>query len=123
MGYSVSSAGAYISYTPTYTGFSADPTSVVARYTLMGKVCSVYLRATPGTSNATSFTVTLPFAAANTAIQTHVIVATDNGANSSGRVSTRVNSAIMDVYPTVTGTSWTASGLKNCGFTITYEIA
>ena len=111
-------------WVPTYTGFSADPSTITARYILIGKLCTVHLFAAgAGTSNATTFTVTLPFAAANTSIQYHHILAVDNGVVSTGRLALAVNSNIVTLSKAITGTAWTASGTKNADFTITYEIA
>jgi hypothetical protein len=57
--------GIWKAYTPTFTGFSSDPTSVRARYCLVGKLCHVSIYASGnGTSNATTFQITAPFTAA-----------------------------------------------------------
>jgi hypothetical protein len=110
-------------YVPSFTGFSSNPSSVVARYTLNGKTCSVYFFAISGTSNATTFTITLPIAAANTQVQTFNAGNTqDNGVSaSSGVVRTVVNSNVLNVYKTNVGGAFTASGSKNVAFCITYE--
>jgi len=124
MGYAVQSIGQWQAWVPTFTGFSADPTSVTARYTLSGKMCTAYFFATSGTSNATTFTITLPFAAANVEDpQTFAGNVVDNGTGKVGIVRTRVNSNVLDVYNGATGTAFTASGAKNAAFSITYEIA
>lgn len=55
-------------YSPTFTGFSADPASPVLRYTKIGqKVDLTFRMPNQGTSNATGFTMTLPFTAATIA--------------------------------------------------------
>ena len=113
--------GNFLAYIPSYGGFSADPSSVTARYVVIGKLCTVYVRAIAGTSNATTFTITLPIAAANTAIQGFAVIVTDNSINAIGRFATRVNSTTVDIYPSATATAWTNSGSKNCSFCITYE--
>lgn len=125
MGYSVQSIGQWQAWVPAFTGFSADPTSVISRYTLNGKTCTCYFFAVSGTSNATTFTVTLPFAAANTQVQTFNAgnIVNNGTASSAGTVRTIVNSNVLDVYNGVVGTAWTASGTKNVAFVITYEIA
>ena len=112
------------SWVPTFTGFSANPTGVTARYNTIGKLCQCYVYMTSGTSNATTFTMTLPFAAANTTVQTFFgAVGVDNNINQNSWVRTRMNSNILDVFRTVTTNTWTASGTKGVFFTITYEIA
>lgn len=119
--------GVWSTYVPTYTGFSANPTVQAARYCVVGKLCAVHIRLTAGTSNATTFTMTLPFAAANTAQQIFPIVGVDAGTTPTTACSlyTRVNSNIADLYKTLssTGAGWTASGSKGANFVITYEIA
>ena len=127
MGYSVQSIGKYTTYTPTYSGCSVDPTVAEARYTLNGKMCTVTIRnSAVGTSNATSKTITLPFAAADTGTQVGYIVCTDNNTNRHGIIRTQVNSNVANLFLTnstgVVLSAWTASGNWNCQFTFTYEI-
>lgn len=52
-------------WTPTLTGWSANPTNCVYRYALLGKTCFFSIRqATAGTSDAVTAILTLPFTAA-----------------------------------------------------------
>ena len=46
------------SFTPTFTGFSADPSSPTVRWTKIGTMVFVLLSFGAGTSNATAFTIT-----------------------------------------------------------------
>ncbi len=115
--------GAWIStFTTTYSGFSANPTSITTRYIIIGKLVIMQVSATAGTSNATTFTITLPFAAANTAIQTSSGIGTNNGSSIGASVQTRVNSTTADVV-TNTGAAWTNSGGKNWAGMVIYEMA
>lgn len=128
MGYSVQSIGNYTTYLPTYTGCSVDPTVGEARYTLTGKMCTVTVRnSSSGTSNNTTKTITLPFAAANTGTQLGYILCTDNGTNRHGIIRTQVNSNVANLFLTnstgVSVSAWTNSGTWSCQFTFTYEIA
>lgn len=112
----------YSSWVPVFTGFSADPSNVVARYCVIGKVCFFYFHATAGTSNATTFTMTLPVAAANTQIQSIPCRGTDNGAlTATAYIRTTVNSAIANCYPTGAFSTWTNSGNKLILCVGTYE--
>lgn len=53
------------SWTPTITGFSANPTNAIYHYYVHNQTCFVDVRqATQGTSNATDFTITSPITAA-----------------------------------------------------------
>jgi hypothetical protein len=116
----------YLSYTPTFTGFSVDPV-VIAHYANLGGMVNLWI--TPsvhGTSNATSLTFTLPIATANTISQQLVSArVTDAGASQSqpGLVVLTANSTTATVYKTsqASGTSWTASGSKSFKINILYE--
>lgn len=112
MGYIAQSTGAWQDWTITWTGFSANPTSVTSRYTQIGKIVTIYIQATAGTSNTTAFTITLPVAAANTSVQQMIVRVADNSTFAVGRLVTRAGSNIADVYPSLSGNSWTASNLK-----------
>lgn len=114
----------FVAWSPTITGFSANPTGGVHRYSLNGKKCTVYTNFTGvGTSNATSKTITLPFAAANTVLQNVVNQGQDAGVGAYIRITTRLNSNVADLYPSATTTSWTATGNCIFRFSFTYEIA
>lgn len=127
MGYASQAIGLTGTWVPAYTGFSADPSTLTARYTLIGKWCMVSLvSGTDGTSNATTFTITLPFAAANTATQ--IITGgrvKDNGTiqPDTGLIRTQVNTNIADIFKTLAVGAFTASGNKNLQGNFLYEIA
>lgn len=112
MGYSAQSLGQFQDWTITWTGFSANPTSVTSRYTQVNKLVTIWIQATAGTSNTTAFTITLPVAAANTSVQQMIVRVADNSTFAVGRLVTRAGSNIADVYPSISSTTWTASGLK-----------
>lgn len=120
------SSGAWSSWVPTFTGFSSPPT-VTARYALIGKTCHISVITTAhGTSNATSLTMTLPFAAASGTNQTSCILSVrDNGTTQTtpGRIQATAASNIADIYKTcATTNNWTSSGEKSASFNWTYEI-
>lgn len=126
MGYIAQSIGQTMTdWVPTLTGFSATPTVNSARYTLNGKWCTCQFNMTATTSNATTFTITLPFAAANTTVQTFPVLVADNGSQQAGagKLNTRVNSNVADIYKTLPSGTFTGSGTKASNFVITYEIA
>jgi hypothetical protein len=118
----------WTSYTPTFGGFSVDPTNVVARYLRIGSMCivSVYM-GTAGTSNATNFTVSAPFASANisgmywyNALPYYI----DGGTAVRGQGNVRII-ANIDFFQLQTAAGivgWTASGNKMAIFQITYEV-
>jgi hypothetical protein len=124
MGYSVQSIGKYQTWIPTFTGFSVDPTNVVAQYSVNGNMCHVSLTMTAGTSNATGFTITLPFSAAITT-NTLTQLVTDNGTNqtAAGACVVNASSNILNIYKSMTLGGFTASGGKACRLNFMYRIA
>lgn len=116
------SPGDYQTWTPTFTGFSVIPSGYIARYTVKGKTCfAEYRKGTAGTSNATTFTMTLPLNGKTTGVnQRHIVLLTNNGSNviGLGIVTNGNNLLILSIV----GSSFTASGGKDADFSITYEI-
>lgn len=122
---------AWADWTPTLSGWSANPTNSVYRYKQIGKMVVASIRqATNGTSNATTKSITAPVAAATISnmIWAEVCSATDNGsalATSSGASIASGSSTInfsKDLSTTTGG--WTASGghkIQTC--TLIYEAA
>ena len=116
------SIGAYQDWTPTFTGFSANPATPVTRYSLNGKMCTVNIITGNGTSNLSTFTITLPFTAKTSALTRPSAITTDAGTIAAGWCSTRSGSNVMDVYRTPATLTWTTSGNKALVATFTYEI-
>lgn len=110
----------WLDYTPTFTGFSVNPTGITARYTLIGKTCTVRLHMTPGTSNDVGQTITLPFTSKGR--NSYSILVTNNGVTQFGRCDTLGSSNILTVYATAAGGAFTNTGNKGCFFVLTYEI-
>lgn len=124
MGYVAQSIGQWkTDWTPVLTGFSANPTGGTPAYTLIGKTCHCYCNdTTNGTSNSTTKTITLPFAAANNGIQIVTGRGIDNGsATSTLYVRTIAGSNIADVFPTSGLGVWTASGACRFLFSMTFQ--
>lgn len=106
-------------WTPTYTGFSADPTGT-GRYYQQGKFGAIRLQNSPGTSNATDFTLTMPFVAA-TRVNFPIIIQ-NNGVLNFGRAETTGGSNVLTLYVNAAGGAWTNSGSKGAFFSIFVEI-
>lgn len=127
-GYIISSPkiGVFVDYVPTWGGFSVAPTGVTARYSLVGKMCTVIVAATAnGTSNALTSTITLPFNAKTGYIQQGTCIALINNGTvtaPTGFVSTRSGSNVCDVYRDPLGTAWSNVGGKRFAMNFTYEI-
>lgn len=112
MGYSAQSLGIYQSWTPTFGGFSVDPTGVACNYILIGKYCfvNIYMGGN-GTSNATTFTITLPHVCRYRTYSHGNGV--DNGVGITymeGYVDN--NSNVLNLYKNSFTGTWTASGGK-----------
>lgn len=110
-------------FVPTFTGFSAAPTITACRYTIIGKTCIMYFRGLAGTSNATTYTMTIPFSAAAN-LQFFLGPGTDNslGLTAPSMLRTKASSNIADLLKDAVGNAWTASGTKLWQGTITYEM-
>jgi hypothetical protein len=107
-------------YTPTYTGFSANP-GQTCKYSITGNDLTLSLvTGTNGTSNATTFTITLPVASV-TAGESYGV-----GTNAGGTVSavgslTYGGGTVLTMYVAPL-TAWTNSGGKGANNIITYQI-
>jgi hypothetical protein len=106
-----------------FTGFSANPTGVVATYKKIGKTCFINLDMTPGTSNANTFTITgLPFTSGPMLMRTCTLTGVNNSSYSNliegfvGSGSTTFQLAISD-----SSSGWTASGTKGIRGQFFYE--
>ncbi len=120
----------WFAWTPAYTGFSADPTSAAGcKFAMIGKLAVVKFGSTAdGTSNATTFTITLPLATPNVSgigVQINV-----NGSDNSAGLTTpsnatlAANSATLNLFKDIAGNGWTASGTKGVkNFLIQYPYA
>ena len=118
----VATPTAWVAWSPSFGGFSANPT-VTARYRQVGKdVVATMAEVSAGTSNGTSFTVTLPVAPKTSTIL-NVARVKDNGGYSAtqGIIVLVANSTTATLYRDPTGTTWTSSNGKAADFTIPYE--
>jgi hypothetical protein len=117
----------WVAFTPGFTGFSVNPV-VAARYTLVGKICFIAIRATSsGTSNATGFTITnLPFTCKNDSIYFYGRgIGSNNGTVTGVTCDIQPNTKVITCYKgdSITAASWTNSGAKWCSISMFYEIA
>jgi len=114
---------AWAAWTPTWTGFSVDPTAT-ARCCQIGKVGFVELACSiGGTSNATTITITLPFTAKSNG-QRLCSQTFNNGGllPDPAQIVLAGGSATVDIYKDATRAVWTASGGKYVNFAFSYEI-
>lgn len=113
--------GVWTTWTPTFTGFSVDPT-VSASYRIEGKKLFIHMTTTAnGTSNATTFTITnLPVAPVYQTIRLCYI--TNNNVPAAGRYVITAGSTTMTFSATPAAGAFTASGGKGAGFEAVLEI-
>ena len=117
--------GVWIDYTPVWTGFSADPTGVIAKYHLVGKVCTVLLESTVnGTSNANTKTVTLPFpSGAGLGMAVHQFL-NDSGLSASlGSGVLTAASNVLNLFTDFAAGVWPVTGdCRILRLILTYEV-
>jgi len=118
----------WFNYTATPTGFSVQPTGIVAKFKLSGKSCYViHFEAGNGTSNANTFTVPLPVSAKDSGAFTIVAAgrAVDNGAtvNTAAVWLDAANSVDEVKILKEPGVAvWTTSGDRRASFQMFYDI-
>ena len=110
-------------WSTTWTGYSAAPTSVSTVHTLNGNIDQINVDGIAGTSNATTLTLTAP----NTALYRVQITAIvlDNGTVQAapGKAVTAVGSNVITCSKVLNTTGgWTGSGTKMIFFTMPIPI-
>ena len=117
---------------PSSHGFSANPVGVIARYTLAGKMCTIWVQMpNQGTSNAANFAMDLPFVAAtipgmywaNPWYRAYSGGSPVNGAGNVGVGSGNAYCLAERSVADVSFSTWSTTGGKSVSFTLTYEIA
>ena len=117
----------YLTWLPTYTGFSANPTHT-CRYRIHRRRMDVLMSGTAaGTSNATTFTITLPFTPLSLtgSVSWHIpAMAVDNGAIVAawGKIRIQDATATAGLFTNAATGAWTNSGTKYADFEGWYEI-
>lgn len=121
----VNEVGSWIPYTPIWSGFAVDPTITRADYFRQGKTCTARVLINgSGTSNATTFTVTIPFTCAEVTYANTILVVNGGTLQTTpGLAATRVGQNTVDMYRTndIT-TTWTNTGNKRATLLITFRI-
>ena len=105
----------WFNWTPGYTGFSSNPSGASAKFMIVGKQCTVtWVHGTPGTSNATGFTITgLPVTAAHTISGFMNLRVYNNTAFQAGAGLAEISGTTITLSRDGTGATWTASGQKS----------
>jgi hypothetical protein len=114
----------WLSWTPTLTGFSSNPTSAAYSYKIIGNVVHFYIvQGGNGTSNSTGYTLTLPFTSLNDASHNpwFPCLGVNNGALlTTPAVFTVGSTATATIFRDWTTAAWTNVNGKRisnvCGF-------
>lgn len=118
----------WFTWTPTLTGFSANPTTTIALFRLDGTTCTIQIHQIgAGTSNATTFTISLPITAATraTLIWANLVRTYNNGAYNTSPGFLTIGSAATAaaVQNNLSSTAWTNTGGKFLEYgTVSYQI-
>lgn len=113
--------GSWIAWTPTFTGFSADPTNVDAKYFRTGNRIETRVSMSGGTSNATTFTMTMPFQSLLAYNKALVLFNAGSAVLGNGRLAAGSN--VLTMF-TAGSTAFTASGVKQVSWSdLSYEKA
>ncbi len=113
-------------YSPTVTGFSANPAGKYY-FSILGRVVTLWLaQSASGTSNATTFSLTLPVTAGGVsgdAWDAKCGIALNNGAAAENAYMEIINGGgSVDLYLSIASGNWTASGGKMARGSIAYFI-
>lgn len=118
-------SSAWTTYATTHVGFSVNPTYTMY-YKKTGRTVDLSYNVTGlGTSNATNYTITIPFTAATRAgheWSAQLNYANNNGVATTGFVVVASAGTTAILYNT-NALNWTASGTKGSKFGLTYEAA
>jgi len=116
----------WFNWTPTIVGFSSVPDSGIYKFNLVGKlVCLMIEQPNDGTSDATSFSISLPITASSSGRWVTPTQFRNNSATSvaAGFGQISPNGTVCNFYTGWSGAGWTASGgkrISNC--TLVYGI-
>ena len=102
-------------YTPTYTGFSSNPSGVTAKYSIIGNRCFLYVFTNiAGTSNATGYTLTAPITNAGPLLSLGAAQALDSGSlvTLTPICQVSASSTTITCYAGQANNAWTNSGDK-----------
>ena len=112
----------WITWQPTYVGFSSNPTGGVYRYKIINStIIAALLEGGNGTSNSASYTNTLPFTAAGIGAGGYFRVV-DNAAGADGGAVVASGSATMTMLKNGSSTFTASSGKRIQEGHMTYEI-
>ncbi|MBD3353506.1 MAG: hypothetical protein GF364_18630 [Candidatus Lokiarchaeota archaeon] len=111
----------WLQWTPTFTGFSSDPSIVVTKYKVKKGECIITGAAVSGTSNSTDFSFTAPISCINESANNFYLVTRcqDNGSipSTPGHININNNTKTLNCYTDLNIGTWTGSNNKGIYFT------
>lgn len=105
-------------FAKSYTGFSADPSQTIKWSTIGNRLFLSIATASNGTSNATTFTMSLPVTVAQNTIQYANV--TDNGVEKNGLAYAAAATTTLTYYAGAFGTAFVNSGTKGGSTALSY---
>ena len=106
----------YFNWVPTLTGFSVNPSGVY-RFSMSGKKVNGYVtQNADGTSNAITFSISLPFTIAIGGQPVGSIRFWDGGAPSATLGICEVTTTVFNLYTSGAGAGWSTTGYKAAHF-------
>lgn len=120
----VNEVGSWVAYTPTFGGFSVDPTIGRADYFRIGKICTARVMISgSGTSNNTIYTVTLPFNSAEVTRGTVTLIVNAGGVQAGpGLAQARLGQNTVDMFRDSSAGTWGGANTKRGDLLLTYRI-
>lgn len=107
----------WFNYTPTYVGFSSAPAAGTAQFQIIGRVFKINHSYNAGTSNATTFTISIPVTCAVNTSSLSARTQNNSAVEANpGLVDINATQTVIGCYRTGSATAWTASGTKACAF-------
>lgn len=111
---------AFFNYTPTYTGFSANP-NLGAKFSIDGNLVTInFIILGDGTSNASDFTATI--IGTSTQYSQQMIHVRDNGTNKTGYAQVDPSGTTVAFYTSTNKDGFASSGNKSCSGWINYYL-
>ncbi|MHB0967794.1 MAG: hypothetical protein ACYC36_15195, partial [Bellilinea sp.] len=115
----------WLSWTPTYTGFSVDPV-MSCKFSISNKTCTVLVGASgdAGTSNENAFTITYPVAPAssNPVVYFPARVQDNSVTLSTPGMARAIPASYIQLFKDFSGGAWTTSGGKTAWCSLYYAI-
>lgn len=103
----------WLNFAPTFAGWSANPTLDWATYRLQHNALNVRIGCSAGTSNATTATVTIPFAVLNFPVGTMLAINAGAILATPAKWSGTPGSTVLTLYKDCANAAWTNSGAKS----------